>query len=603
MSKQSATNIVSMLRMLLVLCAVGSALSACGSSSNSTSPPPPPPPADITIGGVVSDGAVTGGSLFVFAADQVQTALDSIDPDGPDGSRLEALAAADSITMLTRDTADEDQYTLDIPGDFEGEALFFIFDNTDAEDEMFGDDLPNLESVVIAGDAGDTQRVNLSLQTTFIAQIVRAALDPDGDGTAIDAAAIRTEIDTATASVLAAFGEDALGRNLYPPGYDPIDDEDDDLVHRLSAVPAQQIRMAASLLDVEYDEVIAALAADAADGAIDGAIPMSMEPEPELEMLALDVAAVATIGGDDDIAVFAAGPCSSAAVSMRQACAVDIMDDLFGSIGICADMIDDVDRAECLAEAATDRVEGEEECDDVFDARLELCDDLGDLAHEPMFGPAFAASFVDPLQIGTSVAVNPWFPLQTGNQWVYESDDETVEVVVTDETKLIDGITCVEVVDTASEGGVVVEITRDWYAQGVNGDVWYCGEIARNFETFEGDAPEDPELVDIDGSWKAGRDGAEPGILLPFSPAEGAIIRQEVLFGEAEDVIEIISLTGSEAAPAASCVATCLVTNDTTPLDSEADESKFYAPGIGLIVEIDNLTGDRVELAEFTPGP
>jgi hypothetical protein len=134
----------------------------------------------------------------------------------------------------------------------------------------------------------------------------------------------------------------------------------------------------------------------------------------------------------------------------------------------------------------------------------------------------------------------------------------------------------------------------------VEGNVWYCGEIARNFEVFDADDPETPELVDIDGSWKAGRDGSEPGILLPFDPQPGIVIRQEVAYGEAEDVIRVESVTATENSPGGSCAGDCLMTTDFTPLEPDVEENKFYAPGIGLIVEIDVETGDRVELAEFT---
>jgi hypothetical protein len=288
---------------------------------------------------------------------------------------------------------------------------------------------------------------------------------------------------------------------------------------------------------------------------------------------------------------------------MMQACGVDVMDDIFESTAICTDMADDIDRADCLADAELDKAENEEECEAVFDARLALCADVNDAAHEPMFGEDFAANFVNPLDIGGVVPVNPWFPLVTGNRWVYEGDGETIEVEVTDQTKLIDGITCVVAIDTASEDGVVVEITGDWYAQDVTGNVWYCGEISRNFEVFAGDVPEEPELVDIDGSWKAGRDESEAGILLPFAPVVGETIRQEVAYGEAEDAITIESLSETEASPGGACVANCLMTTDFTPLEPDVAENKFYAPGLGLIVEVDLETGDRVELVEFTSVP
>jgi hypothetical protein len=72
------------------------------------------------------------------------------------------------------------------------------------------------------------------------------------------------------------------------------------------------------------------------------------------------------------------------------------------------------------------------------------------------------------------------------------------------------------------------------------------------------------------------------------------------MFGEAEDVVEILSLSATESSPGGSCNGDCLMTSDTTPLEPDAEENKFYAPGIGLIVEVDVETGDRVELTEFT---
>ena len=586
--------------LLTLVLAIG--LGACSSSSDApiATPPPPTPLAAVTVSGVVTDGPVIGGTVFVFTADQVVAAFTGIDPDG---DRLADVTAADSIATLTRDPADGDQYSISIPGEFASTAAFMIFDNTDAEDDAYKDTPPNLESIAILGVPGLSQRVNLSMQTTLVTQLVRGQLDPDGDGTSIGLPEIQTEIENASTNVLSAFATDSLGRDLYPAGFDPFIDLDDDTVHQASGAIGFLMRAAAQAEDVSYDEIVAALAADAADGDIDGAIPIDLAPSPELEALAEAVADIESAGSDEDIAMFAVGPCSSAAVSMMQACGVDVMDDIFESTAICTDIADDIDRADCLADAELDKAENEEECEAVFDARLALCADVNDAAHEPMFGEGFAANFVNPLDIGGVVPVNPWFPLVTGNRWVYEGDGETIEVEVTDQTKLIDGITCVVATDTASEDGVVVEITGDWYAQDVTGNVWYCGEISRNFEVFAGDVPEEPELVDIDGSWKAGRDGSEAGILLPFTPVVGETIRQEVAYGEAEDAITIESLSETETSPGGACVGNCLMTTDFTPLEPDVAENKFYAPGLGLIVEVDLETGDRVELVEFTNVP
>ena len=589
--------------LFIISSAVLGLTAACSSGSNApaVSPPaPPPPPAPLTVSGVVTDGPVFGGTLFAFAAADVQAALDSVDPNG---DRLAALNAATAIGAITRDPADEDQYLFIVPAEFANTPVFFVFDNTDAEDDAFKDTPANLESVVMPGAAGSVQRVNISMQTTLIGQQVRASLDPDGDGTIIDAAAIQTAIDDATANILSAFATDSLGRDLYPADFDPISHDDDDEVHAASSAVGFLLRTAASVEDVSFDEIVTALAADAADGILDGVIPVNLAPTPEMEALAVAVSDIAAAGNDDEISMFAVGPCSSAAVSMMRACAVDVVDDLFEGTAICTDILDDADRTDCLADVELDSIDTEEECDDVFDARLALCEAIGDAAHEPMYGEAFAANFVDPLEIGNTIPVNPWFPLVTGNHWLYLGDGESIEVTVTDETKLIDGVTCVVVLDVASEDGAVVEITEDWYAQDLAGNVWYCGEIARNFEVFPGDVPETPEVVDIEGSWKAGRDGAEPGILLPFDPQVGDVFRQEVAYGEAEDAIEILSITADEAAPGGACASNCLMTSDFTPLEPDVEENKYYVPGIGLIVEIDPDTGERVELELFTPAP
>ena len=575
-------------------------LGACGSSNSAPTTTPPPPPAAVTVSGVVSDGPVTGGTIFAFTADQVLAALAGLDPGG---DRLAGLSAADSIATLTRDPGDADQYSISMPGELAGFPVFLVFDNTDAEDDGFRDTPPNLESFAILGEAGSSQRINLSLQTTLVSRLVRGELDPDGDGVAIGAPDIQSVSDAATAGVLDAFRTDSLGRDLYADGFDPFTDTDDDAVHAASSVIGFLLRAAARFEELDYDEVLPGLAADAADGAIDGDIPADLQPAPDLQALAAAVAEISSAGSDEDIAMLANGPCSTAAVSMMQACAVDVVDDFLESTAICQDTVDDAAREGCRAAVLLQNEENAEECDAVFEARLALCADLSDSAHEPMFGADFASDFVDPLQIGATVTENPWFPLVTGNRWVYEGGGETIDVVVTDQTKLIDGITCVVVIDTVSEDGVPIEVTRDWYAQDQIGNVWYCGEIARNFEVFEGDEPAAAELVDIDGSWKAGRDGSEAGVLLPFAPIVGETIRQEVAYGEAEDVVRIDSLNATETAPGASCAGNCLMTTDFTPLEPDVAENKFYAPGIGLIVEVDPDAGDRVELVEFTPAP
>lgn len=56
----------------------------------------------------------------------------------------------------------------------------------------------------------------------------------------------------------------------------------------------------------------------------------------------------------------------------------------------------------------------------------------------------------------------------------------------------------VVVVDRAFEDGELIEETFDWYAQDVDGHVWYMGEDSQEIE--------DGKIISFAGSWEAGND-------------------------------------------------------------------------------------------------
>ena len=226
------------------------------------------------------------------------------------------------------------------------------------------------------------------------------------------------------------------------------------------------------------------------------------------------------------------------------ACKLEIQDDFLAGKAVCINVEDEADRTECASEIDAEFEESGSLCQDQFDTRLSVCGKLGEARYDPDFDPE---NFVNPDDIGVTVAVNPYFPLVVGNRWVWEGGDEVIIDTVTSKTKLIEGVTCRVVLDVVEEDGEVIEITDDWFAQDVDGNVWYCGESARDFETFGGDNPKEPELVEIDGSWKAGVDNAKPGLIVPFSPTVGQAYREEVLLGDAEDFAEILSLSANES--------------------------------------------------------
>lgn len=316
------------------------------------------------------------------------------------------------------------------------------------------------------------------------------------------------------------------------------------------------------------------------------------------------VAASQAGADDDDEPVVGTGPCSKTAQALYTACGFDVRDDLWVHKAQCLNVSDQAAREECMDEARAARYEAVEECEDQFEARVAFCEAVGEHRYDPDFDPA---RFVDPREIGVSVEANPYFPLVEGNKWVYEADftdedgepvHEQVTVVVTDKTKLIDGVTCRVVNDLVLVNGSPLEDTNDWYAQDIEGNVWYCGEEVRDFETFEGDDPQEPELVAIDGSFKVGRDRAKGGLIMLRYPEVGEIYRQEAAFGDAEDYAEVISTEGTESVPAAGCQGDCVVTREGNLLEPDALADKYYAPGVGCILETEG--GVRVELVDFS---
>jgi hypothetical protein len=293
--------------------------------------------------------------------------------------------------------------------------------------------------------------------------------------------------------------------------------------------------------------------------------------------------------GDTGVAAGEQKICSKTTRHAYKACHKVVRDDYWIETGICLNLSDPQERADCSADAKGALREGNTLCKEQRAARGEVCEALGEEPYDPQIDPL---DFVDPADIGATVAANPYFPLVRGVTRIYEADDETITVTVTDETVEILGVTCAVVHDVVEVAGEVVEDTIDWYAQDIYGNVWYFGEIAKNFE--------DGKLHDLDGSWEAEIDGSKAGILMPAVPAVGDVYRQEWALGEAEDIAEVLSITASETAPAASCSGDCVLTHDFTPIEPDASESKYYAPGIGVIVELDNEDPTaRVELVEI----
>jgi membrane-associated phospholipid phosphatase len=223
----------------------------------------------------------------------------------------------------------------------------------------------------------------------------------------------------------------------------------------------------------------------------------------------------------------------------------------------------------------------------------------GDNGDEP--APALPRGS-EPIQLDADDFVervdNEYWPMSPGTRWVYSEQDPEggelrVEVTVTDRTRTILGIDATVVHDVVEEDGEVIEDTYDWYAQDRWGNVWYLGEDTKEFENGK--------VVSTEGSWEAGVDGAQAGVIVPGEPKVGAAYRQEYYEGEAEDNGEILSLDARASVPAGTYEGV-LKTKDTNALEPKVLEHKYYAKGVGPVLAVDVSGGGREELLRFESG-
>jgi hypothetical protein len=298
--------------------------------------------------------------------------------------------------------------------------------------------------------------------------------------------------------------------------------------------------------------------------------------------------------------------CSIHARLLRHACFADRKDDLLVHYADCVYVTAAEDEQECRADARAEADEKAEECWEVYEARLDLCDLVGEDRFDVEFDPE---DFVDPDDIGDGVDPNPYWPLTAGHTHVIIADGEVTVVTATDEVREVGGLPCRVIRDLVfeeSEGDEreveydAVEVTQDWYAQHVNGDVIYCGE-----NTYE---IEDGLIDNTDGSFANGTDRARAGFLVRAFPVVGQGDRQEMATDEAEDYVEYLNLAATPSddeggdVVAFPCGGTCLQTFEVNPRDPGQAEHKYYLPGTGFVLaakldEDGEPTGEREEVS------
>jgi len=279
-----------------------------------------------------------------------------------------------------------------------------------------------------------------------------------------------------------------------------------------------------------------------------------------------------------------AGVCTKTANDVLKSCRVGAQSDFALAIAKCDNA---TAGSGCVSEATAEKNDALQTCNDEFDARQGACEKLGPAPYDPVINPANYTTTID----------NPLFPLVPGTTFIYEGQTadglERDEFAVTHKTRVINGVTCVEVHDTVRVNGKLTEDTLDWFAQDLDGNVWYFGENTHELENGL--------ISTIDGTFMAGVDRAKPGIIMEAHPSIGDFYRQEFDLANAEDWAEVTGLNSTVTVPTGT-YNKCLKTRETTPLEPDLVEDKYYARGVGNILTVDHSTGERSELVQIKTG-
>jgi hypothetical protein len=194
---------------------------------------------------------------------------------------------------------------------------------------------------------------------------------------------------------------------------------------------------------------------------------------------------------------------------------------------------------------------------------------------------------------------NEWFPLAPGSVYRYrgvkDGEPSREVMTVTHRTRTIDGAETIVVKDLLYLRGKLEERTRDYYTQDEDGNVWYFGE-----DTAELDS--NGRVKTREGTWHAGVDGAKPGIFMYADPRVGQSARQEYLKGQAEDHFAVLRRGVAVEVPFRG-FRQALLTKEWTPVEPGVLDHKYYARGIGTVLEQTVKGGnERNALVSFTRG-
>jgi hypothetical protein len=183
----------------------------------------------------------------------------------------------------------------------------------------------------------------------------------------------------------------------------------------------------------------------------------------------------------------------------------------------------------------------------------------------------------------SSTGRNPFFILEPSYQITLSGGeaDEVAQVTITvlNETREVNGTETRVIEERETVGGELVEVSRNFFAicEETN-SVFYFGEEVDDYENGN--------IIGHEGAWLAGEDANKAGIIMPGTILLGARYYQEIAPNIALDRAEIVDMGEIIQTPSGDFPDT-LIIRETSPLEPDVAELKYYAAGIGLIQEED----------------
>jgi hypothetical protein len=163
---------------------------------------------------------------------------------------------------------------------------------------------------------------------------------------------------------------------------------------------------------------------------------------------------------------------------------------------------------------------------------------------------------------------NPWLSLRPGRSWTYDVARtgygpavRTVTVLPT--PVVVDRVRTTAVRTVLDRPGQSTSTHTDYYAQDTRGDVWWFGR------------------ADL---WRAGREGAEAGLVITATPRLGDGYRAGYEKGVVEDAVTVARVDPTEPVVELAW---------TSALSPGASTVQTYRKGVGLVGRIDTSTGER----------